>query len=160
VLNYIYVAAMNTGALLPGQWNSIAGSFMLSPTDAATGNVLLLYFEGPPAGTAIMLDDVSITLVSTTTTTTTSTTTTTMSAASTTSTTTSSTTATTAFNASIAFLANADFETGSAAPWDPYFAPRALAVGPAYARSGHFGVLASGRTASWQGPSQVSFVLS
>ena len=62
VLTYRPVAFMNMGQLQPGGWNPLSGSFTLSASDVAVGTVLLLYFEGPPAGTDVILDDVSLLL--------------------------------------------------------------------------------------------------
>jgi hypothetical protein len=73
----------------------------------------------------------------------------------TTTTTTSTTSSTTATTTSTrTYVQNGDFETGAASPWDPYWAAP-LVVAETYARTGSFGVLSSGRTASWMGPSQV-----
>ena len=60
VLSYLAVAFMNVGQLLAGQWNGIAGVFSLGAGDVAAGNSLLLYFEGPPPGTWLQLDDVAL----------------------------------------------------------------------------------------------------
>ena len=60
VLAYYSIGFMSSASLLPGAWNPVAGQFSFSASDVAKGNTLLLYFQGPPAGTSFMLDDVAI----------------------------------------------------------------------------------------------------
>lgn len=57
------------------------------------------------------------------------------------------------------YLSNGDFETGATSPWNEYWAAQPLVVSPASARSGKYGVLSAGRTASWMGPAQVNLLL-
>jgi hypothetical protein len=60
VTAYRAVAFMHSARLVRGGWNPVAGSFTLSASDAAPGNRLYLYFEGPAAGISYALDDIDM----------------------------------------------------------------------------------------------------